>query len=95
MLSDLTKTWLTTLIIKSLDSVWKSLAVAAALGVTYMGSCLLLTDMGAPPFNLTNFTIILAISTNILSYAASKRDQHKLMQLKLDADKRIAEGGSA
>eukprot|EP01054_Gregarina_sp_Poly1_P007648 Gregarina_sp_Poly_1__7647@NODE_42_length_18083_cov_98_634880_g36_i0_p5_GENE_NODE_42_length_18083_cov_98_634880_g36_i0NODE_42_length_18083_cov_98_634880_g36_i0_p5_ORF_typecomplete_len449_score57_53Nuc_sug_transp/PF04142_15/4_6e17TPT/PF03151_16/1_2e03TPT/PF03151_16/3_7e07CRTlike/PF08627_10/2_2e05CRTlike/PF08627_10/25EamA/PF00892_20/8e05EamA/PF00892_20/24PUNUT/PF16913_5/0_00035PUNUT/PF16913_5/1_4e02Cytochrom_B558a/PF05038_13/2e03Cytochrom_B558a/PF05038_13/1_4e02Cytochrom_B558a/PF05038_13/1_3_NODE_4 len=88
VLVDYAKAWTTMLILKRLNSVWKVLAGALSLGFTYVMSSILFSEHGANPFSWSAFSIVAAISLLILAYASSKRDESKLLQLKVDVDKR-------
>eukprot|EP01054_Gregarina_sp_Poly1_P001054 Gregarina_sp_Poly_1__1053@NODE_125_length_13444_cov_91_472378_g111_i0_p4_GENE_NODE_125_length_13444_cov_91_472378_g111_i0NODE_125_length_13444_cov_91_472378_g111_i0_p4_ORF_typecomplete_len441_score63_06Nuc_sug_transp/PF04142_15/2_2e17CRTlike/PF08627_10/0_058SPC12/PF06645_13/2e03SPC12/PF06645_13/0_83SID1_RNA_chan/PF13965_6/2_6SID1_RNA_chan/PF13965_6/3_7e02_NODE_125_length_13444_cov_91_472378_g111_i027114033 len=89
--SDMARSWTSMLIVKKLDSVWKTLAMSLALGITYLSSCALLPPASAPTFKASQFIIVLALSINIIAYAGAKSDSSKLLQLTADAQRHVAE----
>lgn len=83
------KCWSTVLVVKRLDSIFKTLSMNVSLGLTYVLSAFFMR--GAPPFEWTQFTLIMLMALNVIAYSLSRRDQSKLVQLRLDAQRRIGE----
>lgn len=90
--SDIVITWISVFTIRTMSSIWMALSVAASLSITYLASTFLLTT--SPAFDIRQFSLVLAISLNVLGYASSKSDRNKLLQLKLDAERHINENKS-
>lgn len=90
VITDIAKGWIAMIIIKRLNSVWKALAAGLSLGITYVLACTLLGQLGAPAFDIQQFTLLLAISLNILAYANTKREDKKFADIKSQVEQRTA-----
>lgn len=85
VLAELANSWVTTLVVKRLDSVWKSFVGSIGLGITYV---LELTLPNSRGFNFTLFALIVSIAISVVTYAAAARDRMKVTQLAFDKEKK-------
>eukprot|EP01056_Protomagalhaensia_sp_Gyna25_P002387 Protomagalhaensia_sp_Gyna_25__2386@NODE_2321_length_1147_cov_3_716606_g1924_i0_p1_GENE_NODE_2321_length_1147_cov_3_716606_g1924_i0NODE_2321_length_1147_cov_3_716606_g1924_i0_p1_ORF_typecomplete_len203_score32_35Nuc_sug_transp/PF04142_15/3_2e05Phage_holin_2_3/PF16080_5/1_1e04Phage_holin_2_3/PF16080_5/0_117TM7TMR_HD/PF07698_11/2_4e027TM7TMR_HD/PF07698_11/3_NODE_2321_length_1147_cov_3_716606_g1924_i0313921 len=88
-LVDCAEAWLNTLLLKRMNSVWKVLGSALSLSMTYILSSTLFYGYGAKKFSWEAFLVVTGIALLVLTFASSKRDESKLLQLKADADRHI------
>eukprot|EP01054_Gregarina_sp_Poly1_P001055 Gregarina_sp_Poly_1__1054@NODE_125_length_13444_cov_91_472378_g111_i0_p6_GENE_NODE_125_length_13444_cov_91_472378_g111_i0NODE_125_length_13444_cov_91_472378_g111_i0_p6_ORF_typecomplete_len316_score36_33Nuc_sug_transp/PF04142_15/1_1e23TPT/PF03151_16/1_3e06CRTlike/PF08627_10/4_7e06UAA/PF08449_11/0_00026UAA/PF08449_11/56DUF4564/PF15169_6/6_3DUF4564/PF15169_6/0_76DUF4564/PF15169_6/5_9e03Gram_pos_anchor/PF00746_21/2_5e03Gram_pos_anchor/PF00746_21/1_9e02Gram_pos_anchor/PF00746_21/3_8DUF981/PF06168_11/ len=94
VLTDLGRSWTSCALVKRLDSVWKSLGMAMSLGITYLATAMLFSGPMGIVFDWSQFALVCAVSLAVLSYAGSKQEEQKILQLQADAKRREPESAA-
>ncbi|EZG89665.1 putative transmembrane protein [Gregarina niphandrodes] len=83
------KVWLIVKTMTKLGSVYRTLALSLGLFVTYLASSFLLPT--APPFNMSQFTIITAMAMCVIGYSTARIDAERVYDLTAEKANKLAD----